>query len=199
LGEFADLIERGLVQMLREDHPNSQIIGTGLNRAELIKVTARESPQVVALYETAVAATTILDLLKAVQPATAVLVLAHEPTDVYGTISLAAGTTCVASSASADDILAAIHFTAQGGRMFVPSAGKRIERHAPQNPLLTAREVDVLELLSRDESYAAVAYALKISVETARSHAASIRTKLGVAHKQELVGIPVPPRPKRSG
>jgi DNA-binding NarL/FixJ family response regulator len=194
LGQFEELVGRGLAQLLRDDHPSSRIIATELDNAGLIQVAEQEAPRVIALDESAVIDPAMLRRLRVARPTVAVVVIAHEPTSAYGMLSLASGASCVARSASAADIFAAIHLAAKGGRMFVPAAGQRTERTLPPKGLLTAREIDVLELLSRNEPYAAIAYALKISIETARTHGANIRLKLGVSSKQELVGIPIPSR-----
>jgi DNA-binding NarL/FixJ family response regulator len=53
---------------------------------------------------------------------------------------------------------------------------------------LTPREREVLRALSRGDSYAEIARDLHLDVETVRSHARSLRRKLGVASSRELRG-----------
>jgi DNA-binding CsgD family transcriptional regulator len=58
---------------------------------------------------------------------------------------------------------------------------------------LTRRETDVLRYVSRgDKSYAEIALIMGIKVETVRKHTASIRVKLKVKSRRDLVGLRVP-------
>lgn len=61
-------------------------------------------------------------------------------------------------------------------------------RPRPKAGALTARELQILAELSRGASYAEIARDLVIDVETVRSHAKSIRRKLGVSRSSELAG-----------
>jgi DNA-binding CsgD family transcriptional regulator len=55
---------------------------------------------------------------------------------------------------------------------------------------LTRRELDVLTYLSDGRrTQAEIAVELEVSVETVRSHTASIRRKLGVRRNRELIGV----------
>jgi DNA-binding NarL/FixJ family response regulator len=135
----------------------------------------------------------LLVRLKAGQPGVGVIVLAHNPTRLYGTLLLEAGITCLARSQSVADILAAADLAAKGERIFVPAHGHRVEyRHGSELQSLTRREAEVLEHLSRGRSAGEIALDLKISVETVRTHISSIRRKLDVQSKRELIGLPLP-------
>jgi two-component system nitrate/nitrite response regulator NarL len=122
-------------------------------------------------------------------PATGFLVLARSPTRTYGVQLLVAGAACLAQNASTTDIMAAVRLAGQGGRVFVAADGERVEwREAIDAGPLTPREIEVLELLSEDRSYAEIALRLGVKFETVRTHAARIRRKLGVSHRHELRG-----------
>lgn len=193
LGRFAEIIGRGLVQALSEDYASVQIIATDLDRAELVEIAARDSPQVLALDESTAADTAVLDRLKAAQPATAVVVLAQEPTRAFGMLLLAAGATCIGLGGTVVDIIGALHFAAQGGRVFLSSDGERVERCYPDRAsLLTPRELSVLGYLSQGKSYDEISLALQIRPETVRRHTVNIRRKLHMVSRRELIGLPIP-------
>jgi DNA-binding CsgD family transcriptional regulator len=59
---------------------------------------------------------------------------------------------------------------------------------APPPHVLTARELQVLQLLAGGASYAEIALRLVIDLETVRTHARRVRRKLGVATSRELRG-----------
>ena len=136
-----------------------------------------------------------LTRLRAVQPTIGLVVLAHAPTRGYGARLLRTGGTCLSKDADAKDIITTIHLAAKGTHMLV-----NLTERAKSRPL-TAREEEVFEHLRRSKSYAEVAAALCISVETVRTHAAQIRRKLGVASRADLIGLPkqVSSTPRRIG
>lgn len=194
LGQFGALIGCGLAETLRED-PTSQVVAADLDIAALEKIAARQAPQVAVIDESAVIDPEVLTRLRAIQPTIGLVVLAHAPTRGYGARLLRTGGTCLSKDADAEDIITTIHLAAKGTHMLM-----NLTERAKSRPL-TAREEEVFEHLRRSKSYAEVAAALCISVETVRTHAAQIRRKLGVASKADLIGLPkqVSSTPRRVG
>jgi DNA-binding NarL/FixJ family response regulator len=192
LGRFNALLGQGLRQILSED-PRLQIIDTDLDNAALELIVGRQASLIALLDEESVANPFVLLRLRASQPTIGIVVLAHRPAHAYGMRLLAAGASCLPKDASAADILAVVHITAEGRRVFASADHRMVERSYPvMTTSLTPRETDVLECLSRGESHAEVALTLQIGVETARKHAARVYRKLGVRSKRELLGMPVP-------
>jgi DNA-binding NarL/FixJ family response regulator len=183
LGQFGVLIGCGLAQTLRED-PVSQVIAADLDITALEAIVARRAPQVAVLDESAVIDPEVLTHLRTIQPVIGLVVLAHAPTRGYGARLLRAGGTCLSKDADAEDIITTIHLAAKGTHMLV-----NLTERGKSRPL-TAREEEVFEYLRRSKSYAEVAAALCISVETVRTHAAQIRRKLGLASRADLIGLP---------
>lgn len=194
LGRFDPLVGHGLAHVLNGD-PMVRVIAFGLEHAELERTVVDHAPEVAVLDETD--EPFALTRLKSLQPATGVIVIAHNPSRAYGMSLLASSASCVARSASEADILAAIHITAQGGRLFVSLDGERAERRYPGEARhLTPRESEILEHLSVGRSNPEIARTLQISVETVHTHVAHIRQKLKVKSKRDLIGIPVLGRPR---
>lgn len=91
------------------------------------------------------------------------------------------------------ELIEAVRVVASGESMLFPSSTRRvIERFAAspgaaQMPDLTEREGDVLRLLARGLSNGEIAADLFVSVETVKSHVASILMKLGVRDRTQAV------------
>lgn len=91
------------------------------------------------------------------------------------------------------ELIEAVRVVASGESLLFPSSTRRvIERFAVSKggatmPDLTDREGDVLRLLARGLSNGEIAQRLYVSVETVKSHVASILMKLGVRDRTQAV------------
>lgn len=197
LGEFTSLLRSGLVQVFQADL-DLKVVAADLEDHALFSAAASRAAQLVVLEASTVEGFSKALRLRIEHPAIGVLMLAHEPANAYGKAALAAGTSCLASTASADAILAAAKLTALGGRMFVDPTGDRVERQAADNSgRLTPRELDVLRLRCQGHALAVIAAELHISLHTARSHARNVRVKIGLPRGQRSwLNLPQQASPK---
>ena len=91
------------------------------------------------------------------------------------------------------ELIEAVRIVASGESLLFPSSTRQvIERFAAPvggaaMPDLTEREADVLRLLARGLSNGEIASRLFVSVETVKSHVASILMKLGVRDRTQAV------------
>ncbi len=184
LGHFDPLQEIALRTVLSQDR-NLCILGGGLLDAGTACTTG--APGQVALIDERASPRSSLP----VHSEGGVVILAHEPSSPLGMVLLAAGVSCVAWSASPREVLHVVHLTARGGCAFV-SGPDRVERRDRRHAqILTKREVEVLELLSRGDTNGEIALTLKISIGTVKKHVESVLEKVNASSRRELIEVPI--------
>jgi len=185
VASFDGLMGFGLTAALHKDR-RVRVLASDLVGADLQREIARHRPRVV-IFDEAVEHE-FLVRLGSRKPAIGAVVLAHRPSQVLRTSLLAVGVTCLARAASPAEVLAAVHSAAHGEPAFYRADDEAAAGGLVVGDVLTEREAQVFELLSRGRSYVKIGHALQIAPETARSHAISICEKLNVKSKRELRG-----------
>ncbi len=186
LARFEDLIARGLAALI-EDDPNLEVVADDLEGERLRMVLERRRPDVALLNYGSLRAPVEVHDLHAAFPVTRLVVLASRPTPAEANQMLTFGATaCLSKETQARDVLNAIHLASRGLQV-LPRARTGEEGAAPTGPEpLTSREADVLALLQEGRSNAEIALALRVGVETVRTHARNVYRKLGVRTRREL-------------
>lgn len=183
VGRFDPLCGLGLMAALRSDR-RICVLANEVEQAALEREVERRRPRIAIVDETV--KPLLLGRLRAIEPAIGVVVLAYKPSSELGLQLLASEATCISRSATIAEILAAIHFTAQGGRVLAPSNGNSGEgSYSNSTPALTPREIEVLVRIRAKRTNPESARELHVSGETVKSHVASIRRKLKVKSKRE--------------
>jgi DNA-binding NarL/FixJ family response regulator len=185
VAHFDGLMGCGLMAELQKDR-RVQVLASDLAGVALERAVARHQPRVV-IFDEAVDHAFLVGL-ESRKPAIGAVVLAHRPSQVLRTSLLAVGVTCLARAASPAELLAAIHSAAQGQATFYRADDEASGGGPVVADVLTEREAQVFELLSRGRSYVQIARAFQIAPETARSHTISICQKLDVKSKRQLRG-----------
>lgn len=133
-------------------------------------------------------------LITTTHPATRVLVLTTFEVDEYVFEAMRAGAAgFVLKRMPPADLIEAVSVAAAGESLLFPASTRRvIERFAVRTPAsalpdLTDREADVLRLLARGLSNSEIAGQLFVSLETVKSHVASILMKTGVRDRTQAV------------
>jgi len=198
LGRFGTLIGRGLTEVIGEDVA-IKIIASDLDVPALLRSVTWRAPHVAVLDVEQVREPSDLPTLRGLAPETGIVLLAHRPSLARSTTLFAAGATCLSIDASATDLLLAVRLAARATRCLSTSRRDACESGLSAEPYLTAKEVQVLEHLSRGRSHAEIAFALNIGSETERTHANRVRHKLRVRSKRELIGFPVSSLPEIPG
>lgn len=190
LGQFEDLIARGLRVLLEEDE-NLEIVQAGVDVDKMDTLLAEHAPKVAILNFGSLRSPIEVNHLHQAHPETRLLILASRPTPAECNQMLAFGATaCLSKETEARDILTAVHLASRGLHVLPKNGAGPTPSMGPE--LLTPREADVLELLRQGRANAEIALALHVSVETVRTHRRNIYRKLGVRTRRELTGLQAP-------
>lgn len=184
------VVRRGL-RMFFEEDPEIEIVGEAADGEEAVRLAAETRPDVVLMdlllpKLDGIAAT---ERIRRGLPDTQVVALTSvlEDASVVGAVK-AGAIGYLLKNAEADELLRVIHAAAQGQVRLSPEASARLMREvrAPQSPeVLTEREKDVLRLLARGKANKEIAWELKLSENTVKSHVHSVLAKLGVLSRTQ--------------
>jgi DNA-binding NarL/FixJ family response regulator len=130
-------------------------------------------------------------------PGTAVLVLTMHDDDGSLRAALQAGASgYLLKEAGGPDIVRALLGVVNGDAVFGRTVAPRVLRQmtdrassGPQLPMLSAREVEVLDLVVRGRSNAQIASALFLSAKTVRNHVSNILMKLPASDRHQAAEI----------
>lgn len=171
------------------------VVGEAGDGAEAVELARRERPDLM-LMDIRMPGMDGLAATRAIVSAgldTRVLVLTTFEVDEYVFEAMRSGASgFVLKRIPPADLIESIRVVACGESLLFPASTRAvIERFAAsdsaQLPDLTEREQDVLRLLVRGRSNGEIAAALFVSLETVKSHVASILLKLGVRDRTQAV------------
>jgi DNA-binding NarL/FixJ family response regulator len=182
------LVRRGFRRML-EDDPEIQVVGEAGDGNEAVQKAGELRPAVVVMdfalpsMNGAVATRMILKTA----PETKILVLSMHSEANYVRTCLEAGARGYLLKNAVDlELIGAIKQLAAGEQVMDPRLG-RLAEEAPQAPVLTTREMEILQLIVHGKSNKEIAMVLGLSVNTVAVHRANIMQALGIHNTAELV------------
>jgi DNA-binding NarL/FixJ family response regulator len=182
------LVRRGFRRLL-EDDPEIAVVGEASDGDEAIRLAADLKPHVVVMdaampHTSGIAATrTILSDA----PEIAILMLSMHAEETLVRQALAAGARGYVLKNALDLDLAAAVKRVAAGETVLDSAIAKPAPLAGERTRLTARELEVLQLICDGLSNRAIAAKLDLSVNTVAVHRANIMNALGVHKTAELV------------
>ena len=202
----------GVRVLIADDHPvfrdglrallessGFEVVGEASNGDDAVRLAAEAAPDVVLMDlhmpgGGGVAATERIVRQGARRPAVLVLTMFDDDAGVHGAIR-AGASGYVLKDAEQDALLRAIRSVAAGEAVFGAGVAPRVlahlaagERHgALAFPQLTARELDVVDLVARGEANPAIARRLVLSDKTVRNHLSNILVKLHAADRAEAI------------
>lgn len=191
-------IFRSGLRTLLDSIPDTEVVGEAGSGTEAIERALALQPDVVVMDLRMPELNGIEATRRIVEesPHIGVLVLTMVEDDDSVFAALRAGARgYVLKGAEQTQIVSAIHAVARGEAIFGPAVAARLidffassPGGPPQAfPDLTDREREVLELIARGESNAAIARSLVLSQKTVRNHVSNIFNKLRVADRAQAI------------
>ncbi len=195
IAEDQRIVREGLMALL-EDEPEVEIVGEAANGQEAVSLFDQLQPDVVLmdLQMPVLDGPEATRRIREQHPDARILALTTYATDEFIFTALRAGAKgYLLKDASTDDLLAAIRAVHQGQTSLAPEVAARLvsgmSDGAPEQ--LTARELEVLQLMGRGCSNHEIADKLVIAPRTAKVHVQNILGKLGATNRTEAVSIAV--------
>ncbi|MEQ1884887.1 MAG: response regulator transcription factor [Bryobacteraceae bacterium] len=183
------LVRQGFRRML-EDDPQINVVAEAGDGPEAVAAALEKRPDVIVLdyalpsMNGALATTRILAEL----PETAILVLSMHPEPVYVRQCLDAGARGYMLKNAMDlELVEAVKTLGDGGRVLDPRLAVTAESKSDKPPVLTPRELEVLQLIVYGKSNKDIAVVLGLSANTVAVHRARIMQALGMHNAAELV------------
>jgi DNA-binding NarL/FixJ family response regulator len=183
---------RQAVSMLIEAQPDLEVVGEADNGCDAIELVSETHPDVVVMD----LAMSDLDGISATRrivnqtPGVRVVILLGAEDEQAVVSAVRAGATgFVAKTSSTEDLLETIRAAAQGHVAFSAGMQARLvqELRAPaeEPERLTGRELEVLERLADGLSNKEIAWRLRISEKTVKSHVSTILGKFGLESRTQ--------------
>ena len=189
LADDHSLVRRGFRRML-EDDPSIVVVGEASDGGEAVELAGRLKPQVVVM-DCAMPKTNGLEATRQIladAPDVAILMLSMHSEDTLVQQALAAGARgYILKSAMDLDLAAAVKRVAAGETVVDPALHRQAAPKGERTHGLTARELEVLQLICDGMSNREIAARLGLSVNTISVHRTNIMNTLGVHKAAELV------------
>ena len=183
------LVRRGFRRML-EDEADIVVIGEASNGDEAVRLARELAPQVIVM-DCALPGTSGLAATRKIletAPQKAILMLSMHSEDTLVRQALDAGARGYILKNAVDlELATAIRRVAAGEIVLDAQLAKPATLRGERNAGLTARELEVLQLIVNGKSNKEIADDLKLSVNTVAVHRANIMETLGIHKTAELV------------
>ena len=183
------LVRRGFRRML-EDEPDMDVVGEAGDGEEAIRAARKLHPQVVVM-DCALPGLNGLDATRRIlqeSPETAVLMLSMHSESTLVRRSLDAGARGYILKNAVDlELVSAIRRVARGEIVLAPEVVRPSGLKGERTAGLTARELEILQLIVAGKSNKEIADELALSVNTVSVHRANIMDALGIHKTAELV------------
>ncbi len=187
------VVREGLAGMLA-GQPNFDVVGEAKDGAEATALDAQLKPDVVLmdLRMPGMDGVSAIMAIREKRPSANILVLTTYDSDADIVRAIEAGATgYLLKDTPREDLFRAIHSAAKGESVLAPAVAARLmtRMRAPAQESLSAREIEVLQLVSKGASNKEIGKALHISTATVKTHLIHIYGKLGVDDRTAAVTV----------
>ncbi|MGD0303580.1 MAG: response regulator transcription factor [Candidatus Acidiferrales bacterium] len=183
------LVRKGFRRML-EDESDLSVVGEAGSGDEAIKLAKHLKPQVIVM-DCALPGTSGLNATKKILedlPDTAILMLSMHSEDTLVKQALDAGARGYVLKSAVDlELASAIRSVAAGEQVLAPELSRASTLKGEAKSRLTARELQILQLIVDGRSNKEIADHFSLSVNTVAVHRANIMDALGIHKTAELV------------
>jgi DNA-binding NarL/FixJ family response regulator len=183
------LVRRGFRRIL-EDAPDLRVVGEAADGEEAVRLAQELQPRVIVMdcalpgVSGLVATRRILEKL----PNTAVLMLSMHSEDTLVKQALQAGARGYILKSAVDlELVTAVRNVAAGQTVLDPQVARPASLKGERDYGLTARELEILQLIVDGKSNKEIASQLDLSANTVAVHRANIMEALGIHKTAELV------------
>lgn len=193
------LMRRGICDLL-ESEPGWKVVAEASNGREAVEAMTGSKPDVLVIdlaMPELNGLTATREILRALPKTEVVLLTMHNTEQVIREVLESGARGFVLKSDAGQNLVAAVKAVAEGKPFFTPNVAdvvlKGYLRSNSKNgsranlPVLTTRELQVMQLLAEGKANKAVASAMQISVKTVEAHRSNINHKLSIKTTSELV------------
>jgi len=193
LAEDHSLVRRGFRRLL-EDDPFIRVVGEASTGEEAVHLAQTLRPSVV-IMDCALPGINGLvatGRVREVSPATVVLMLSMHSEDTWVRKAMKSGASGYILKSVADlDLVAAVKRVARGETVLDPQLNPPSGLKGERSSGLTARELQILQLIVDGKSNKEIASHLDLSVNTVGVHRANMMQALGIHNAAELVAYAI--------
>ena len=182
------LFRSGIASLLAQD-PQMRLIDEASRGREAIEKYRVGQPDIT-LLDSQLPDMDGIDVIVAIRrefPVARLIVLSTHGGDIYAQRALEAGARAyMLKDCSPGDVLETIRAVHAGEKRVQPEIAEQLALHST-DPVLTRREVQVMELLAGGSSNREIAMGLAIEEETAKGHVKNLLGKLGARDRTQAV------------
>lgn len=187
------VVREGLAGMLASQ-PDLVIVGQAAGGAEAVALSRQLQPDVILmdLRMPGLDGVAAIEQIKAHRPAANILVLTTYDSDADIVRAIEAGATgYLLKDTPREELFRAVRAATRGESVLAPAVAARLmtRMRTPAEETLSAREIEVLVLVSQGKSNKQIGRSLHISEATVKTHLIHIFDKLGVQDRTAAVTV----------
>jgi DNA-binding NarL/FixJ family response regulator len=183
------LVRKGFRRLL-DDEAGIKVVGEACDGTQAVDLARSIRPDVIVMDMSMSGlngAQATIEILKFLPGCGIIILSMYEEANYVRNAMRAGARGYILKNASEVDLAAAIRNVARGRKVIDPKLQQPLEFHQEDEPQLTPRERQILQLIAEAKSTRQIAALLDLSVNTVAVHRANIMERLGLHKTAELV------------